>query len=94
MNHTKLDPSAALAQSFIISAHLIDEELHRYREYLRDVRGLATGTCHDRIRIIRQFLEQSFTGSAAIKITALLPLLHSYRLTLPSTWYSNEHSAH
>jgi len=73
MNHTKLDPSAALAQSFIISAHLIDEELHRYREYLRDVRGLATGTCHDRIRIIRQFLEQNFTGSAAIKITALLP---------------------
>ncbi len=51
MNHTKLDPATALAQSFINSAHLIDEQLHRYSEYLRDVRGLATGTCHDRIRI-------------------------------------------
>ncbi len=41
MNHTKLDSATALAQSFISSAHLIDEELHRYSDYLRDVRGLA-----------------------------------------------------
>lgn len=71
MNHTKLDHAAPLAQAFK-SAHLIVEELHCYNEYLRDVRGLATGTCQDRIRVIRRFLEQDFAG-CVIKIAALRP---------------------
>lgn len=41
------------------SAH-ITEELRRYDEHLRDVRGLAAGTRKDRLRIIGRLLEDKY----------------------------------
>ena len=41
------------------SAH-ITEELRRYDEHLRDVRGLATGTRKGRLRIVGWLLEGKF----------------------------------
>ena len=72
MNHTKQDCASPGMQSFKKSSLLIDEELHSYNEYLRDVRGLATATCEDKIRVIRLFLEQNFKG-CSIKISTLKP---------------------
>lgn len=41
------------------SAH-VTEELRRYDEHLRDVRGLAAGTCRGRLRIIGWLLDGKF----------------------------------
>lgn len=72
MNHTTLHRAAPRAQPVMKSADPIAEELRRYDEHLRDVRGLATGTRRDRIRVARRFLEQHFVGRT-IKIAVLRP---------------------
>jgi hypothetical protein len=50
----------------------VAEELHRYDEHLRDVKGLATGTRRDRIRVAGRLLRQKFKGRA-IDIAKLRP---------------------
>lgn len=40
----------------------IADELHRYDDHLRDVRGLAAGTRRNRCRIVAQLLRKKFAG--------------------------------
>jgi integrase len=72
MNHTTLHRAAPRTRPVKKSADPIAEELRRYDEHLRDVRGLAAVTRRDRIRIAHRFLGQHFAGRA-IKIAALQP---------------------
>ncbi len=72
MNHAKLHRAAPRARPFMKSADPIAEELRRYNEYLRDVRGLAEKSRQDRIRVANWFLRQSFTGRA-VRIAGLRP---------------------
>jgi len=52
-------------------AHIV-EELHRYDEHLRDVRGLAAGTRKGRLRVVGLLLQEKFKGRA-IQIGKLRP---------------------
>ena len=54
-----------------LSVHLV-EELHRYDEYLRDVRGLAAGTRKGRLRVVGLLLQEKFKGRT-IQIGKLRP---------------------
>jgi site-specific recombinase XerD len=54
-----------------LSVHIV-EELHRYDEYLRDVRGLAAGTRKGRLRVVGLLLQEKFRGRA-IQIGKLRP---------------------
>lgn len=58
MNHTTLHqatPSAAPTDH-------IAEELRHYDEHLRDVRGLAAGTCRSLVYVVGRLLRQKFEG--------------------------------
>lgn len=46
-----------------LSVHIV-EELHRYDERLRDVRGLAAERRKDRLRIAGLLLQEKFKGHA------------------------------
>lgn len=46
-----------------LSGHIV-EELHRYDEHLRDVRGLAAGTRKGRLRVVVVLLQEKFRGRA------------------------------
>lgn len=54
-----------------LSVHIV-EELHRYDEHLRDVRGLAAGTRKGRLRVVGLLLQEKFKGRA-IQIGKLRP---------------------
>lgn len=72
MNHTTLHqgvPNACLPPA--PSDH-VAEELRRYDEYLRDVRGLASATRQDRIRVAGLLLRQKFKARA-VDIAKLRP---------------------
>ena len=58
-------PPAALSVRIV-------EELHRYDEHLRDVRGLAAGTRKGRLRVVGLLLQEKFKGRA-IQIGKLRP---------------------
>lgn len=60
MNHTTLYRAAPSARSLAVPTDHIAEELRRYDEHLRDVRGLAAGTRQDRIRVAGWLLQQKF----------------------------------
>ena len=62
-------PKARSSASF--PAHIADE-LRRYDEHLRDVRGLAAGTRKDRLYVAGMLLRQKFKGRA-IDISRLRP---------------------
>lgn len=72
MNHTLSHPAASHSRPSENSADPIAEELRRYDEHLRDVRGLAAGTRHGRLGVIRWFLRDEFAGRA-VDIAALRP---------------------
>jgi site-specific recombinase XerD len=57
----RTSPKALPSASF--PAHIADE-LRRYGEHLRDVRGLAAGTCKGRIYVAGMLLRQKFNGRA------------------------------
>jgi site-specific recombinase XerD len=62
MKPTRLHAAKPTARSFpAFPAHIADE-LRRYDAYLRDVRGLATATRRQRIRIVGLLLQQRFKG--------------------------------
>jgi integrase len=44
----------------------IADELRRYDEYMRDVRGLAEGTRCDRLRIVQRLMLQKFAGRPVV----------------------------
>ena len=58
-NSTTSGDTPSIPGASIYSAHITDE-LRRYDEHLRDVRGLAPGTRRDRLRIIGWLLEGKY----------------------------------
>ncbi|RZF23521.1 integrase [Paraburkholderia sp. UYCP14C] len=64
MKPTSLRPTNPNARSFAsFPAHIADE-LHRYDAYLRDVRGLATETRKNRLRVVGLLLRYKFEHCA------------------------------
>lgn len=51
----------------------IADELRRYDDHLRNVRGLAAGTRHDRCRIVAQLLRKKFAGGV-VNMAKLRPV--------------------
>lgn len=62
MNRTSLPRSARPAHPSEETPDHIADELRRYDDYLRDVRGLAAGTRRGRCRVIACLLRQEFAG--------------------------------
>jgi integrase len=62
MNRTTPPRSAKLSRSSAETTDPIADELRRYNNHLRDVRGLASGTRCDRCRIVAQLLRKKFAG--------------------------------
>jgi hypothetical protein len=51
----------------------VADELRRYDDHLRDVRGLAAGTRHNRCRIVEQLLSKEF-AAGIVNMDALRPV--------------------
>ena len=62
MNRTLPPRSAQRVRSSAEIPDPVTDELHRYDDHLRDVRGLAAGTRHNHCRIIAQLLRKKFAG--------------------------------
>jgi len=72
MTHTTTHRAASGARPAAALSNHIVEELHRYDEHLRDVRGLAAGTRKNRLRVIGLLLQEQYKGRA-IQIGKLRP---------------------
>ena len=72
MNHTTSHRAVSGARPTAASTDHIAEELRRYDEHLRDIRGLAVGTRSQRARIVGRLLNQKFAGRP-VDITKLRP---------------------
>ena len=72
MNRTTPPRSAKLSRSSAETTDPIADELRRYDDHLRDVRGLAAGTRRDRCRIVAQLLRKKFAGGV-INMAKLRP---------------------
>jgi len=70
MNQTTTHRAASVAPEPAVYSDHITEELHRYEEHMRDVRGLAEGSCQQRARIVGRLLHKKFAGRL-IDITEL-----------------------
>lgn len=73
MNRTTPPRSAKLSRSSAETTDSIADELRRYDDHLRDVRGLAAGTRRDRCRIVVRLLRKKFAGGV-INMAKLRPL--------------------
>ncbi len=73
MTRTTPPRSAKLSRSSAETTDPIADELRRYDDHLRDVRGLAAGTRRDRCRIVAQLLRKKFAGGV-INIAKLRPV--------------------
>jgi site-specific recombinase XerC len=62
MNRTSPPRSAQHVRSSVVPSDPIADELRRYDDHLRDVRGLAAGTRRNHCRIVSQFLRKKFAG--------------------------------
>ena len=62
MNQTTTHRAASVAREPAAYSDHITEELHRYEEHLRDVRGLVEGSCRQRTHIIGRLLHKKFAG--------------------------------
>ena len=51
----------------------VADELRRYDDHLRDVRGLAAGTRHNRCRIVEQLLRKKF-ATGVVNMATLRPV--------------------
>jgi len=60
MNRTSRSRSARSARLATEAPKHVADELRRYDDHLRNVRGLAGGTCRDRCRIVAQLLGKKF----------------------------------
>jgi site-specific recombinase XerD len=72
MNHTSLHRAAPSMQPSSSLSRDVTEELRRYDEHLRDVRGLAESTRHQLALIIGRLLRQKF-ADRPIDIAKLRP---------------------
>lgn len=72
MNHTSLPRAARDPQPLAVFAGDAAEELRRYDEHLRDVRGLSTGTRRHRALIVGRLLRRTF-AERPIDIARLRP---------------------
>lgn len=72
MNHTFLHGAARNRQPSATLSGDVVEELRRYDEHLRDVRGLATGTRRQRTLIVGRLLQRKF-ADRPIDIARLRP---------------------
>jgi integrase len=72
MNHTSLHRAAPSTQPLTAFAGDLAEELRRYDEHLRDVRGLSTGTRRQRTLIVGRLLGRKF-AERPIDIARLRP---------------------
>ena len=70
MNQTTTHRAASDARKPAADSNHITEELHCYEEHMRDVRGLAEGSCRQRIRIVERLLHKKF-AERPIDITEL-----------------------
>jgi integrase len=73
MNPTARPRSAQLARSLAEPIDPVTDELRRYDDHLRDVRGLAAGTRSDRCRIVEQLLRKKF-ASGIVAMATLRPV--------------------
>ena len=62
MNRNSPPRSAQPARSSAPPSDPIADELRRYDDHLRDVRGLSAGTRRNRCRIVAQLLRKKFAG--------------------------------
>jgi len=62
MDHTTTHRAASDARKPAAYSDHITEELRHYEEHLRDVRGLADGSCRQRTRIAGRLLHKQFVG--------------------------------
>ena len=69
MNPTARPRSAQPARSTVAPSDPVTEELRRYDDHLRDVRGLSTDTRRNHRRIVGQLLRKKFTGGAVAMAT-------------------------
>lgn len=72
MNRTTLHRAARNTQPSAAFSGDVAEELRRYDEHLRDVRGLSPGTCRQRASIIGRLLRRKF-ADRPIDIASLRP---------------------
>jgi site-specific recombinase XerD len=70
MNQTTTHRAASDARESSAYSDHISEELHRYEEHLRDVRGLVEAYCRQQARIVRCLLHKKF-ADRPINITEL-----------------------
>lgn len=73
MNKSIASRRAKLARASSETPDAIADELRRYDDHLRDVRGLATGTRRDRCRIVGQLLRKKF-GRNVVDMEKLRPV--------------------
>lgn len=69
MNPTARPRNAQPARSFAAPSDAVADELRRYDDHLRDVRGLAAGTRRDRCRIVEQLLRKKFADGVVTMAT-------------------------
>ncbi len=62
MSQTTVHRASLSGQPSAVSKDPIAEEVRRYDEHLRDVRGLSAGTRHERARVIERLLRQKFAA--------------------------------
>jgi len=62
MNRTSPPRSAPRVRSFAALSDPVVDELRRYDDHLRDVRGLSAGTRRNRCRIVELLLRKKFAG--------------------------------
>jgi site-specific recombinase XerC len=73
MNETTPRGRVELSRASAQTTDPIADELRRYDDHLRDVRGLTAGTRRNRCRIVGELLRKKFAGSA-VTIAKLRPI--------------------
>lgn len=73
MNRTSPPRSAQRVRSSKEIPDPVADELRRYDDHLRDVRGLAAGTRHNRCRIVEQLLRKRF-ATGVVNMATLRPV--------------------
>ena len=73
MNRSSPPRSAQRARSSEEIPDLVADELRRYDDHLRDVRGLAAGTRHNRCRIVEQLLRKKL-AIGVVNMATLRPV--------------------
>ena len=69
MNRNSPPRSAQRVRSSAETPDPIADELRRYDDHLRDVRGLAAGTRRNHCRIVAQLLRKKFAGGVVTMAT-------------------------